>query len=81
MFEEFSTVRVVKLCRPMADYDGWSINQRPPQVGDVGCIIDILRAPNLPIHYVVELSGADGIDIWLSEFEASELELVSEEKT
>ena len=73
-FEEYSLVRVRQLLHPPAHYDGWCINQRPPQVGDTGYVIDILQAPGLPDNYVVECSGPDGVDIWLGDFTAEELE-------
>ena len=73
-FEEYSLVRVQQLLRSPDHYDGWRINQRLPQVGDVGYIIDILQVPGLPESYVVECSGSDGVDIWLGDFSAEELE-------
>jgi len=52
----------------------YPLNQRSPQVGDVGVFIDLLRAPGAPDRYVVEMSGADGVPVWLSEFFVEELE-------
>lgn len=75
---EFATVRVRALVDDAA-YDGWSVNRRPPAPGDVGAIVDVLRAPGLPDRYVVECSGPDGVDHWLADFAAEELELVAEE--
>ncbi len=77
MFQYYSVVRVKKLLHPDINRDGWKINQRPPQIGDTGAIVEILHAPNLPIHYVVECVNIDtGDAIWLSEFEADEIEAV-----
>jgi hypothetical protein len=73
----YDVVRVIKVVRPVEDYDGWRINQRGPQVGDIGVFIELLQAPNLPDHYVVECSGSDGITIWLGEFLIDEIEPVS----
>jgi hypothetical protein len=70
----FSLVRVVKLLQPIEDYDGWGINQRPPQLDDIGTILDLLTVPDLPDRYIVESSSEDGQTIWLCEFEADELE-------
>lgn len=67
-------VRVRQLLHAPDHYNGWKLNQRPPQVGDRGSIVDILHAPNAPDVYVVECSGADGVDIWLAEFAAEEIE-------
>jgi hypothetical protein len=76
MFTQYSLVRVVRLLQPLDEYDGWRVNQRPPRIGDVGCLIDMLEAPGLANRYVVELSGSDGCDIWLADFCAEELEPV-----
>ncbi|HYW06797.1 MAG TPA: hypothetical protein VE913_07565 [Longimicrobium sp.] len=46
----------------------------PPAVGDVGALIDVLSAPRLPSRFVVEMSGADGVTVWLGEFDADKLE-------
>jgi hypothetical protein len=73
-FEQYSLVRVGQLLCSPDDYDGWRINQRPPQVGDIGTLLDILQVPGLPDRYVVECSGGYGVDIWLGEFSAEELE-------
>jgi hypothetical protein len=66
-------VRIRRLLRTPESYDGWCVNRRPPRVGDVGTVVDILRAPELPDRYVVEASGPDGITIWLGDLEAEEL--------
>lgn len=54
----------------------WHLNQRPPQVGDTGTIIDILQGPGLPVRYVVESVGSDGATLFLGEFSAEELDEV-----
>ena len=71
---EYQLVRVAKLRRGMEDYDGWKLNLRSPVVGDIGTLLDVLHAPGLPDRYVVECSGADGVTIWLGDFDADELE-------
>jgi protein-S-isoprenylcysteine O-methyltransferase Ste14 len=78
LLKQYSVVRVVKLLRPIDDYDGWKINKRPPEIGDTGAIVEILKAPNLPIHYVVESVSASGTTIWLNDFESGEIELVQD---
>jgi hypothetical protein len=67
-------VRVRRLLRPVAEYDGWGFNLRPPRPGDVGTIVDILQAPGEPDDYVVESSGPDGVTIWVGDFQAEEIE-------
>jgi len=70
----YDAVRVVKLLRPLPEYDGWGVNKRAPKVGDIGTYIDLLQAPNLPDHFVVESVESDGSPIWLSEFLFEEIE-------
>jgi len=74
-FRQYSTVRIRQLRRSPEEYDGWQVNQRPPQIGDVGTIVDVLASPGLPYGYVVEASGPDGITIWLGDFTPEELEI------
>ena len=50
------------------------MNQRPPALGDVGTLLDILTAPGVPRKYVVECSGKDGVSIWLADFFEDEIE-------
>ena len=76
--KQYELVRVRQLLKPAVEYDGWRVNQRPPQVGDVGTLLDILHAPGLPDRYVVESSGTNGITAWLGDFAAEELEAVGE---
>lgn len=71
---QYNLVRIRQLLRRPDEYDGWSLNQRAPRIGDTGAIVDILHAAGLPDHYVVESSGPDGITIFLGEFVAEELE-------
>ena len=72
--EQNGLVRIRKLLLPPAEYDGWRVNRHPPQVGDIGTLLDILRSPGLPDRYVVESSATDGITVWLRDFAAEELE-------
>lgn len=72
--EQYGLVRIRQLLRCPAEYDGWRVNQRPPRIGDVGSLLDILHAPGLPDRYVVESSDADGVTVWLGDFAAEELE-------
>jgi len=74
----YTRVRVCKLVQQEDSYDGWGINQRLPQVGDVGYLLDILQTPDLPDKYVTEMSDpANGIVIWLCTFYREELESLS----
>ncbi len=73
-FKQYERVRIRRLQQQPDAYNGWRTNQRPPQVGDVGVLLDILTAPGVPDRYVVELAGPDGVTIWLADFPANELE-------
>lgn len=70
----YEAVRVCQLLQRPSEYDGWRVNQRSPQVGDTGTLVEILHAPGLPDRYVVESCGPGGITIWLGDFAAEELE-------
>ena len=72
--KQYEVVKVRQLLRAPEEYDGWGVNQRPPRVGDVGCIVEILGAVGLPDNYVVESVSTDGMTIWLGDFMAGELE-------
>ena len=75
---QYAVVRVRQLLRPPEEYDGWKVNRRPPRVGDVGTIVDVLTTPGVEEEdYVVECSGPDGVDEWLGDFTFEELELVT----
>ena len=54
---QYGLVRIRQLLPSHAEYNGWRINQRPPAVGDMGTLLDILHGPGLPDRYVVESSG------------------------
>jgi hypothetical protein len=73
--KEYTQVKVVKLLHSPEHYDGWKLNKRPPRVGDIGYLIDILTAPNYPHSYIVESSNPDnGVTVWMGDFQAEELE-------
>jgi hypothetical protein len=75
---EYSVVRVKALLREGTHYDGWKISRRPPAVGDIGTIVEILRAPDGGESYVVESTTSDGDTTWLGDFAAEELEPVDD---
>jgi hypothetical protein len=70
---QYKQVRVTRLLHPRDHYDGWGLNQRAPAVGDVGTVVDILKAPGVPASYVVECCGPGGDAIWLGDFSEQEL--------
>lgn len=72
---QYGLARVKAILRDPEEYDGWKLNQRPPRVGDIGAITDILQAAGVPDRFVVEMSEPDtGKTIWLGDFEKEELE-------
>lgn len=76
ILKPYVVVRVLKLVGQAGDYDGWRVNQRPPAVGDVGTLLDVLAVPGVANRYVVESSQGDGTTVWLGDFLADELEVV-----
>ena len=74
LLKEYELVRVRQLIQSVDALDGWGVNQRPPALGDVGTLLDILTAPGVPRKYVVECSGKDGVSIWLADFFEDEIE-------
>ena len=76
---QYGLVRLKQLLQPPETYNGWQLNQRPPRVGDIGTIVDILQSPGQPDNFVVESSGPDGITIWLADFKAEELEMLEDD--
>ena len=78
LLKQYGLVRVVQLLHPLEEYDGWRLNRRPPHIGDLGTVVDILHAPSQPDKYVVESSDVEGITIWLDDFDAEELEAIDD---
>ncbi len=76
--KQYEMVRVVRLLNPPESYGGHEFDQRPPAVGDTGCLIEILQKPGLPDGYLVESSSdaTGGVNVWQCMFVAEELEPV-----
>ena len=51
---QYSIVRIEAFKDSSIDRDGWSFNKRPPDVGDTGTVVDILKAKGHSDRYVVE---------------------------
>ncbi len=75
MISKYSTVVVTEIRHPPTFYDPFKINKVPPQVGDRGAVVDLLRGFGLPDRYVVECVSGPGETIWLGDFSADELAL------
>jgi hypothetical protein len=76
VLKPYAVVKVRQLDQEPAEYNGWLVNQRLPQIGDVGTLIDVLSTSGSPNKYVVESSAPDGTTIWLADFFEEELEFV-----
>lgn len=50
MLTQYEQVRIVRLLRPLEEYDGWRVNRRAPHIGDVGTIIDTLQGTNFRLE-------------------------------
>ena len=72
--EQYQLVRVRQLLQPPSEYDGWRVNKRPPKIGDVGTLVDILHADGLKERFVVECCKTDGTTVWLADFDRDELD-------
>ena len=74
---EYDSVRIVHVSPDLGSHRVWEGSARPPQVGDVGSVIQLrqerLRAP----RYLVECVTPDGRTLWMAEFDQTELELTS----
>jgi Domain of unknown function (DUF6881) len=81
MLKLYAIVKVIRKRRPDNDYNNWGVNRRPPAIGDIGTVVEVLHAPNLHTRYVVESVSSDGTTIWLSDLEPSEVALVPENDT
>jgi hypothetical protein len=76
MILEFSRVRVKKLLHPVNEYDVWTFSKRPPQIGDIGTVVDIKQATNLPTNYVVECTNSTEGTVWLCDLNVEEIEVI-----
>jgi hypothetical protein len=76
VYREFDVVRVVALPSELATQT--SQNSEAPQIGDSGTVV-FMHQPRLGLElaYTVERVGQDGTTLWLADFLASEIDLVS----
>ena len=75
---EFDRVRIVSLTGSAADHLIVVSAERPPRIGDVGTVVDVVdRLGGTGRHYTVQLTNADMQPVWLAVFAAHELEVVA----
>lgn len=75
---ESDRVRVASLTGAPADHLIVATAERPPQVGDIGTVVDIAdRLGGSGRHYTVACVQPDARPLWLAVFAAHELELVA----
>lgn len=75
-FSEYDVVRVKKLLTADRHYDGSESIKRPPGIGDRGTIVHV----HTPTAFIVECTrGPDAL--WIADFRADEIELVSKAVT
>jgi hypothetical protein len=78
LIAERDQVRVASLTGAAADHLIIVTAERPPQVGDIGTVVDIAnRLGGNGRHYTVVFTHPDARPIWLAVFAAHELELVA----
>jgi hypothetical protein len=70
---ELDVVRVNQLLATTRTFDGTRGVVREPRIGDVGTIVHVLGGGT----FIVEAVDSDGFTLWLADFAAEELELVS----
>ena len=70
-------MKVVFLLQPNRPFDGSAGIRRPPRAGDIGAIVHDYGSKGSIGPFVVEMVNQDGLTVWLADFEADELELVS----
>lgn len=73
-FAPLQVVRVRRLVARPGAHDGWAVNRRSPNVGDVGAVVEVVWAPDEEARYVVECVDSEGATEWLAELSADELE-------
>jgi hypothetical protein len=78
--EQYQLVRIKQLLQSSSEYDVWRLNTRPPWIGDVGILLDVLHADGLPDRYVVECSETNGTTVWLADFHGDELEPLTDDQ-
>jgi hypothetical protein len=73
LFQLHDTVRVVRLLESEREVSGSLAESRQPRVGETGAVVADVGDD----LYLVEQVTADGVTVWMAEFAAAELELVS----
>jgi hypothetical protein len=74
LFRELDVVRVTRLLTATRHVDGSSGAVRQPRIGDVGAIVHVFGEKT----FAVECVDAAGLTAWVADFEAEEIELVSQ---
>ena len=75
----YEMIRIIKISKSEDDYDGFGINTRKPQIGDVGTIVEIIKTNNNGNVYIVESTSVDGKPIFLSLFNEDEIDSMKSE--
>lgn len=79
LIREYQVVRIARMDRPHQEYVGWGNNRRPPQIGEMGAIVEVSERAGKPgeVAYIVEGPTLDGEPAWVAEFLEDELQVVS----
>jgi hypothetical protein len=73
LLRRLQLVRVTALRTMARLFDGSVGFARPPAVGDVGMVVEVLRVPGHAPRFLVEATADGGATTWLADFDASEL--------
>lgn len=76
-FKPYDQVRVRQVSARVRT-NAWAIDERAPQAGDSGAVVEVLHAPGKADLYVVECVDSSGHTVWLADFAADELERFEE---
>jgi len=74
-FQDYTSVKVKQLLVEPRDFTGTNSVSRSPRVGDTGTVVES-RDVNGTWNYTVENVDADGLTVWLANFQPEELEPV-----
>ena len=74
----FDAVRVLSV-EGVVPWSDFSDDTRPPRIGDVATVVDILHTPGHPDGFECECVDEHGRTLWLATFHAEALELIAKD--
>ena len=77
-FQAFDGVRVLS-AEGVVPWNGFGDDDRPPRIGDVATVVEVLHAPGHPDGFECECVDAQGRTLWLATFHAEALEPIAKD--